>query len=196
VRGQISGETYEAWNRETGGRKLPERVNPKRQPNPRVAASGDRIWRIVMTSKTLRRIGGAIGMAAVATASYAAGVAQGKPVNMPMSAIKWQPYAPGSPLQVATLWGNREKGPEYAMLLRLPAGFEAGMHAHTADYHAVSVQGTWVHSNQGDPKQYEMPPGSYVMQPGKVLHNDSCKGATDCIILVHQHGPGDFIPGK
>ena len=29
VEGKISAETYEEWNRETGGRKLPERVKPK-----------------------------------------------------------------------------------------------------------------------------------------------------------------------
>jgi hypothetical protein len=43
VQGKISDETYEEWNRETGGRKLPERVKPKprktrkrtRKPKPR-----------------------------------------------------------------------------------------------------------------------------------------------------------------
>jgi hypothetical protein len=29
VKGEISNETFEEWNRETGGRKLPERVTPK-----------------------------------------------------------------------------------------------------------------------------------------------------------------------
>lgn len=29
VKGEISPETFEEWNRETGGRKLPERVKPK-----------------------------------------------------------------------------------------------------------------------------------------------------------------------
>lgn len=29
VEGKISPQTYEEWNRETGGRKLPERVKPK-----------------------------------------------------------------------------------------------------------------------------------------------------------------------
>ena len=29
VQGEISPETYEEWNRETGGRKLPERVKKK-----------------------------------------------------------------------------------------------------------------------------------------------------------------------
>ena len=29
VEGKISPQTYEEWNRETGGKKLPERVKPK-----------------------------------------------------------------------------------------------------------------------------------------------------------------------
>jgi hypothetical protein len=31
VKGEISPETYEEWNRETGSAKLPERVKPKRK---------------------------------------------------------------------------------------------------------------------------------------------------------------------
>ena len=38
VKGEISPETYEEWNRETGGRKLPERVK-KKAPAKRKAAS-------------------------------------------------------------------------------------------------------------------------------------------------------------
>jgi hypothetical protein len=31
VEGKISNQTYEEWNRETGGAKLPERVKPKKK---------------------------------------------------------------------------------------------------------------------------------------------------------------------
>jgi hypothetical protein len=31
VKGEISPETFEEWNRETGGAKLPERVKPARK---------------------------------------------------------------------------------------------------------------------------------------------------------------------
>jgi len=34
VKGEISNKTFEEWNRETGGRKLPERVK-KKQPKKR-----------------------------------------------------------------------------------------------------------------------------------------------------------------
>ncbi len=45
VKGEISPETFEEWNRETGKAKLPERVHPrvaakpKRKPKPKRAAT-------------------------------------------------------------------------------------------------------------------------------------------------------------
>lgn len=122
--------------------------------------------------------------------------AQGRTTERPLSQVKWEPSAPGSPIQFGVLWGDRAKGPEYAMLLKLPAGAEAGWHSHTAAYHGVTVQGTWVHTSSQGGKPIELGPGGHVMQPGKTVHNDSCKGTTDCIILIHQHAPGDFIPAK
>ena len=143
----------------------------------------------------------ALILALVAGLSYAyAARAAGKgkpPINWGASDLKWDPYAPGAPLQVAKLWGDRLKGGEYGMLLKLPSGFEAGMHSHSADYEAVLVQGTWIHSNEGDPDPAkEMTPGSYVFQPGRQIHNDVCKSKIDCIIFVHQHAKGDFIAAK
>ena len=39
VKGEISPETYEEWNRETGRAKLPERVRPKSRTKTRRRAS-------------------------------------------------------------------------------------------------------------------------------------------------------------
>ena len=41
VKGEITPETYEEWNRETGRKELPERVKParKRKTRKRAAAS-------------------------------------------------------------------------------------------------------------------------------------------------------------
>ena len=151
-----------------------------------------------MMSRAKKSLVSALALTAVAGLSYAAGAAKGKmPVTWGLGELKFDPYAPGVPLQVAKLWGDRTKPGEYGMLLKLPAGFEAGFHSHTADYEAVLVQGTWEHINEGDtspPK--ELAPGSYVFQPGKQNHNDLCKSKTDCIIFVHQHAKGDFIPAK
>ena len=151
-----------------------------------------------MTNTMKKRALGTLVLAAVAGLSYAAGAAKGKqPVTMASTELQWEAYAPGAPLQVAKLWGDRAKGGDYGMLLKLPAGFEAGMHSHTGDYHGVSVQGTWIHTNDGQTSPAkEMAPGSYVFQPGKQFHNDVCKGKTECILFVHQHAKGDFIPAK
>ena len=38
VQGKISNQTFEEWNRETGGRKLPERVKKKKKTTTKQAA--------------------------------------------------------------------------------------------------------------------------------------------------------------
>jgi hypothetical protein len=42
VKGEISPETYEEWNRETGGKALPERVKKKAKKKAKRATAGKR----------------------------------------------------------------------------------------------------------------------------------------------------------
>ena len=147
-----------------------------------------------MNGLTHSRRGFAIVVLVIAVAlSHGASAQQAKPTNTPLISMKWQAYAPGSPLQVAVLWGDRTKPVQYAMYLKMPAGFEAGRHSHTNDYHAVAIQGRWVHSNDDD-KPHQLTAGGVAFQPGKQVHNDVCRGTTDCILLIYQMGPSDFIP--
>ena len=46
---------------------------------------------------------------------------------IPADQMQWQEMGPGSPLKMVILWGDRSKG-EYAMLLKMPAGFVAPVH--------------------------------------------------------------------
>jgi hypothetical protein len=39
MKGEISEETFEEWNRSTGSRKLPERVKPKKAGKKQAAAA-------------------------------------------------------------------------------------------------------------------------------------------------------------
>ena len=107
-------------------------------------------------------------------------------------AMEWKELNPGSPVKMAPLWGDRSMG-EYAMLIKIPAGFVAPIHAHTGDYYGMNLTGTWRHSFDGG-EQKDMPPGSYVFQPGMGWHGDACIGPDDCILFIHQHVKGDFIP--
>ncbi len=38
VEGKISGKTFEEWNRETGGKHLPERLRRKKRATPRATS--------------------------------------------------------------------------------------------------------------------------------------------------------------
>ena len=43
VKGEISKETYEEWNRETGSKKLPERAKPKAKKKKRTTRAKGKI---------------------------------------------------------------------------------------------------------------------------------------------------------
>ena len=99
--------------------------------------------------------------------------------------MQWQELRPGSPVKMVILWGDRDKG-EYAMLLKLPAGFVAPIHAHTGDYHGMNLTGTWRHSFDGT-EERDLSPGSYLLQPGMGMHGDACVGPEDCVLFIHQY---------
>ena len=42
VEGKISDQTYEEWNRETGSRKLPERIGAKSKASPKATKARKR----------------------------------------------------------------------------------------------------------------------------------------------------------
>lgn len=106
--------------------------------------------------------------------------------------LKWEEGAPG--IYFAPLWGDWNKGP-YGMVVKIEAGKAAPFHSHTHDYDGVTIQGTWVHTF-GKNDERKLKPGSYTKQTGKEDHGDRCEGTVDCLILIHQHGPRDFIVSK
>ena len=125
-----------------------------------------------------------------ATAGMASAQEQAPAVNRSAEEIN---AMPGQPVVV---WGDRSEPGEdgYGMFLVLAAGQEVGSHAHTGAYHGINLQGTWVRTVEGDPVEKELPPGSYVFQPGGQFHTDRCAGPDDCVLFLHQHAGGDFIP--
>lgn len=51
VEGKISNETFEEWNRETGSKKLPERVRPRATARKKPSARRKRATRRRSTAK-------------------------------------------------------------------------------------------------------------------------------------------------
>ena len=132
-------------------------------------------------------------VAAVGFGGQASSAADGKMTAA--DELQWQEVAPGHPVKAVILWGDRSKG-EYAMLLKIPAGFSFPIHAHAGDYHGINLTGNWDHLFDGG-EQRSLPPGSYVFQPAMGMHSDGCSiGPEDCILFIHQHVKGDFIPKK
>jgi hypothetical protein len=145
-------------------------------------------------TKMMLRTAVLVGVAAV---SYAAGAAKAKVAIVTGRPRDQMGAADGRPAADREAVGRPRQGSRIRDAAQDAGGADSGMHAHTADYHAVSIQGTWVHTVEGDATSVkDLPVGSYVFQPGKLMHQDVCKGKQDCIVFVHQHGKGDFIPAK
>lgn len=106
--------------------------------------------------------------------------------------VEWRPIRQGSQVDVAVLSGNPATGAN-VRLIRFPAEFVAPLHAHTGDYNGVVLAGTWKHWFVATGEKRELPPGSYVFQPGGEMHGDACVGPEDCTMLLQQSVAADFI---
>jgi len=108
--------------------------------------------------------------------------------------LEWVPMMEGSPAEITILWGDPAVGP-VGLLIRIPPGFEAPMHWHTSNYHAVVVQGTHQHWIDGEDRAAaaDLGPGSYFRQVNKEVHADANVGADQVIAFVYFDGPVDEI---
>ena len=139
-----------------------------------------------------------IGLAVGAGLGYAA-AHKAHGILLPLDEVEWVVregpdwVSPdGSPISVAVLWGDPSTG-AHGRLVKLPAGFVVANHAHTGAYHGFNLRGTWRHTLLETGQSRDLPPGSYVHQPGGEMHGDACVGSTDCVLLLVQDRAYDFI---
>jgi hypothetical protein len=146
----------------------------------------------------VKRLG---ALATIAVASCAAGAARtahvgaqpARAIIVPANEMTWTTQTPGLPIQIATLWGDRSTGP-FGELVKLPGGFDSGLHAHTGAYRGVLIAGTWIHVEEnGAGADQELDPGSYVLQPGRGMHIDKCKAGAECILFINQTERADVL---
>jgi hypothetical protein len=126
-----------------------------------------------------------LGATVVAALSAAASAETVREVMIPAQRIVWKIEAPRQPQRLGALWGVRSKGPA-GTLLKVPGGFVAPVHTHTADYRAVVIEGVWKHWPDGAGKDnvLALRPGSYWTQKARIWHADSCISKTPCTILL------------
>ncbi|RYZ41642.1 MAG: DUF4437 domain-containing protein [Myxococcaceae bacterium] len=108
--------------------------------------------------------------------------------------LAWTELMPGGPA-VHVLWGDMKKGP-YGLLMKFPAGFDSGLHTHSADYHGVLVKGRMTNTSEGVTPAGAVESGSTWDQPGKVVHRNQCAPESECVMLIAQDKPFDFAPAK
>lgn len=139
-------------------------------------------------------------LAAVALVACAVGVrhasdagGERRALIVPSAELQWREQTPGLPIRIATLWGDRDTGP-FGELVKLPGGFDSGLHAHTSEYRGVLIAGTWIHFEEnGAGADRELTSGSYVFQPGKGMHVDRCKTGSECVLFMYQPGRPDIL---
>ena len=153
-----------------------------------------------MRSKSFRSLAVLIAVAALALsaladqkkASPAGAKSAGTAVLTPADQLKWIEM-PNSPpgIKTAILWGDPAKGPHGA-LHKFPAGFEAPLHHHTADYRSVVISGTMIITPEGGAAM-RLPAGSYSSFTGKRRHTTKCDAASECLIFLDARGPWDVV---
>lgn len=117
------------------------------------------------------------------------------PIAMAAADLKWADLDPvGAPgVKIAGLWGNPAGG-AFGAFLKLPAGFAAPLHTHTANMRLIIVSGIYLQTPDGQP-ELRLGPGSYLFQPGgDYRHVTKCDAASECVFFVEGDGAFDLHP--
>jgi len=119
----------------------------------------------------------------------------GKAVTIPAGDLKWKDGGPDAPpgVQYAAVAGDPMKGAG-KFFVKLPSGFSAALHHHTADHFSVVVSGTLVQNVDG--QDFTFPAGSYFSYTGKKQHTTKCTDPAGCVVFVDAHSKWDVVPEK
>ena len=94
---------------------------------------------------------------------------------------------------MAVVSGDPSKGPAH-FFVKLPSGFLAALHHHTADHYVVVMSGTMVETVGG--QDHTLPAGSYWQFTGKAVHTTKCTDAAGCTLFVDARAKWDVVPEK
>ena len=105
--------------------------------------------------------------------------------------VKWVDV-PDTPAKMATVKGDAAKGP-HASFIKLPAGFSAPLHSHSADHNVVVVSGTLTMTPEGGAAK-KLGPGSWFEFTGKKKHVTTCDAGADCVLFIAAKAAWDLVP--
>jgi anti-sigma factor ChrR (cupin superfamily) len=138
---------------------------------------------VCSTLVALATVSAAMQAAAQAAAPAASILAAGE--------LKWVDV-PDTPVKMATVKGDAAKGP-HASFMKLPGGFSAPLHSHTADHDVVVVAGTLTMTPEGGTAK-KLGPGSWFEFTGKKKHVTTCDAGADCVLFIAAKATWDLVP--
>ena len=107
--------------------------------------------------------------------------------------LKWVDV-PDTPAKIATVKGDSAKGP-HASFIKLPRGFSAPLHSHSADHQVVMVAGTLTLTPEGGTAK-KLGPGSWFEFTGKKKHVTTCDAGADCVLFIVAKAAWDLVPAE
>jgi anti-sigma factor ChrR (cupin superfamily) len=138
---------------------------------------------VCSTLVTLATVSAATQSAAQSAAPTASIVAAGE--------LKWVDV-PDTPAKLATVKGDSAKGP-HASFIKLPAGFSAPLHSHSADHQVAVAAGTLTMTPEGGTAK-KLGPGSWFEFTGKKKHVTTCDAGADCVLFIVAKAAWDLVP--
>ena len=105
--------------------------------------------------------------------------------------MKWVDV-PDTPVKMTTVKSDSAKG-AHASFIKLPGGFSAPLHSHTADHHVAVVSGTMVLTPEGGTAK-KLGPGSWFEFTGRKKHVTTCDAGPDCVLFIVSKGAWDLVP--
>ena len=115
--------------------------------------------------------------------------------NIPYESLSFQPLASAEGPLRAIAFGDPQKK-AHGFYLRLPVGFDSGLHYHTANYGATVIQGTLYNNYEGQDKPVILSRGGFFATDSKVNHVTRCTSDVDCIVYVQMDRAFDAVPAR
>ena len=115
--------------------------------------------------------------------------------NLPLTALSFQPLSGVEGPNRAIAFGDPNQT-AHGFYLRLPVGFDSGLHYHTANYGAVVVEGTIENDYEGQEQPVTLTKGDFFATDSKVNHVTRCLSDTECIVYVQMDRAFDAIPAR
>jgi Domain of unknown function (DUF4437) len=113
--------------------------------------------------------------------------------NIPFAALSFQPLAGIDGPKRAIAFGDPNKG-AHGFYLRLPPGWESPNHYHSANYHAVLIDGEIVNNYSGQTEEVRIDKGGYFSTVSNVNHVTKCLSKIECTLYVQMDAAFDAPP--